>query len=66
MRSTQSLAQDAPNALIAGSWEGSQGKAHCTFVLVPFTLSLSICGWLLSETGYWAKKTFTCKTITLH
>lgn len=28
-RSTQSLARDAPNPLIAGSWEGSPGGSLC-------------------------------------
>lgn len=30
-------------------WEGSQGKSHCIFIIVPFTLSLSIHGWLIRE-----------------
>lgn len=52
--------------LIAGLWEGSQGPAYCASVLAPFTLFLTICGWLLSEMGHWANKTSKCKNITLH
>lgn len=51
--------------LIDGHWEGSQGPAHCASILVPFTLSLRICGWLLSEMGHWANKVSKCKNIML-
>lgn len=52
--------------LIVGHWEGSQGPAHYASILVPFTLFLRICDWLLSEMGHWANKTSKCKNITLH